>query len=91
MSGSLLRSENENCHRQLLSIVCPYGPCNALLAERLPSGMLRSGVRLQPVSCLTRRVCCCNFERSELRKHSDVGLEPDLNVVRLSPHSPWST
>jgi hypothetical protein len=33
---------------------CPCGPCDALFAERLPSGMLRSGVRLRPVSCLTR-------------------------------------
>jgi hypothetical protein len=26
-------------------------------------------------------VCCLAFERSELRKHSDVGLEPDCNVA----------
>jgi hypothetical protein len=38
----------------------------------------------QTVSCLTRRVCFCGFEWSGLRKHPDVGLEPDLNVVRRS-------
>jgi hypothetical protein len=26
-------------------------------------------------------VCCRRFERSALRKHADVGLEPGINVV----------
>jgi hypothetical protein len=47
--------------------------------------MLRSGVALRPVLCFTQLVCCRNFELSELSQHLDVGLEPDLNVVRLAP------
>ena len=46
------------------------------LAFSLPSGMLPAGVASRSVSCLTRRVCDRDFEWSELRKHSDVGLVP---------------
>ena len=36
----------------------------------------------QSVSCLTRRVCYCDFERLERKKHSNVALGSDLNGVR---------
>jgi len=52
----------------------------------LPSPMLLSSVWIQPVSFRPQRIVCCRiFERSELRKHSDVGLELLNNVVSGFP------
>jgi hypothetical protein len=74
----------------------------ALVADESNAGNLAAGIDLDPNGlhlapnaildpdcervATHGLVCCFAFERSELRKHSDVGLEPACNVVSgLSP------
>jgi hypothetical protein len=89
-------------HQRFLALV-QIKDCQLLYSEEAFTGLVtlplrtvspreccRPAFEQDPFRAYPRLVCCLAFERSELRKHSDVGLEPVCNVVwAVVPNLPW--